>query len=88
MLRSRTTIYVTHDQDEALSLADRIVVLSEGRTLQIGSPEELYPGRRTSRLHALWATATFSSLVSSKLKNAALYWLDQGSNSRALPKSG
>jgi putative spermidine/putrescine transport system ATP-binding protein len=38
----RTTIYVTHDQDEALSLADRIVVLSDGRTLQIGSPEELY----------------------------------------------
>ena len=38
----RTTIYVTHDQDEALSLADRIVVLNEGRTLQIGSPEEVY----------------------------------------------
>jgi putative spermidine/putrescine transport system ATP-binding protein len=38
----RTTIYVTHDQDEALSLADRIVVLNEGRTMQIGSPEELY----------------------------------------------
>ena len=38
----RTTIYVTHDQDEALSLADRIVVLNEGRTLQMGSPEEVY----------------------------------------------
>ena len=38
----RTTIYVTHDQDEALSLADRIVVLNEGRTLQIGSPEDVY----------------------------------------------
>jgi putative spermidine/putrescine transport system ATP-binding protein len=38
----RTTVYVTHDQDEALSLADRIVVLSDGRTQQIGSPEELY----------------------------------------------
>lgn len=38
----RTTIYVTHDQDEALSLADRIVVLNEGRTLQIDTPEELY----------------------------------------------
>lgn len=38
----RTTIYVTHDQDEALSLADRIVVLNEGRTLQIDAPEELY----------------------------------------------
>jgi putative spermidine/putrescine transport system ATP-binding protein len=38
----RTTVYVTHDQDEALSLADRIVVMNDGRTLQIGSPEELY----------------------------------------------
>jgi putative spermidine/putrescine transport system ATP-binding protein len=38
----RSTVYVTHDQDEALSLADRIVVLHEGRTQQIGTPEELY----------------------------------------------
>ncbi|MCW2240248.1 ABC transporter ATP-binding protein [Azospirillum canadense] len=38
----RSTVYVTHDQDEALSLADRIVVLREGRVRQIGTPEELY----------------------------------------------
>ncbi|MBS3647350.1 ABC transporter ATP-binding protein [Pseudaminobacter sp. 19-2017] len=37
-----TTIYVTHDQDEALSLADRIVVLREGRIRQVGSPRDLY----------------------------------------------
>jgi putative spermidine/putrescine transport system ATP-binding protein len=37
-----TTIYVTHDQDEALSLADRIVVMREGVIRQTGSPEELY----------------------------------------------
>jgi putative spermidine/putrescine transport system ATP-binding protein len=37
-----TTIYVTHDQDEALSLADRIVVMREGKIRQIGSPEDLY----------------------------------------------
>src|SRR6201995_4237076 len=36
------TIYVTHDQDEALSLADRIVVLRDGRVRQIGTPEALY----------------------------------------------
>jgi putative spermidine/putrescine transport system ATP-binding protein len=36
------TIYVTHDQDEALSLADRIVVLRDGAVRQIGTPEELY----------------------------------------------
>ena len=35
-------IYVTHDQVEALSMADRIAVLSEGKILQIGSPEDIY----------------------------------------------
>ena len=38
----RATVYVTHDQEEALSLADRIVVLKDGLTQQIGAPEELY----------------------------------------------
>jgi putative spermidine/putrescine transport system ATP-binding protein len=36
------TIYVTHDQEEALSLADRIVVMREGTVRQVGTPEELY----------------------------------------------
>jgi len=38
----RATIYVTHDQDEALSLADRIVVMKDGVVQQIGTPEEVY----------------------------------------------
>ena len=37
-----TTIYVTHDQDEAMSLADRVVVLRDGRIRQCGTPAELY----------------------------------------------
>jgi putative spermidine/putrescine transport system ATP-binding protein len=37
-----STIYVTHDQDEALSLADRIVVLRDGQVRQVGTPEDLY----------------------------------------------
>jgi putative spermidine/putrescine transport system ATP-binding protein len=36
------TLLITHDQDEALSLADRIVLLREGRLVQSGSPQEIY----------------------------------------------
>ncbi len=37
-----TTIYVTHDQVEAMSMSDRIVVMNEGKVQQIGTPEEVY----------------------------------------------
>ncbi len=37
-----TTIYVTHDQSEAMALGDRIVVMSKGRIAQIGTPREIY----------------------------------------------
>jgi ABC-type sugar transport system ATPase subunit len=37
-----TTVYVTHDQEEAMSLADRIAVLYQGRVQQYGTPEEIY----------------------------------------------
>lgn len=37
-----TTIYVTHDQIEAMTLADRVVVMNEGEIMQIGTPEEVY----------------------------------------------
>jgi putative spermidine/putrescine transport system ATP-binding protein len=42
-----TTIYVTHDQEEALSMSDRIVVMNEGRVEQIGTPFEIYNRPRT-----------------------------------------
>ncbi|MGE0714014.1 MAG: ABC transporter ATP-binding protein [Alphaproteobacteria bacterium] len=37
-----TTLYVTHDQEEAMALSDRVVVMQHGRILQIGTPEEVY----------------------------------------------
>jgi sulfate transport system ATP-binding protein len=37
-----TTVFVTHDQEEALEVSDEIVVINEGRVEQIGSPDELY----------------------------------------------
>ena len=43
-----TTVYVTHDQKEALSMADRVAIMQAGRVMQIGTPEALYrhPGTR------------------------------------------
>jgi len=40
--QNSTTLFVTHDQVEALTMADRIAVLEEGRILQIGTPHEIY----------------------------------------------
>lgn len=37
-----TTIYVTHDQEEALAISDRIAVMKEGKIMQIGTPREIY----------------------------------------------
>jgi ABC-type Fe3+/spermidine/putrescine transport system ATPase subunit len=37
-----TTVYVTHDQEEALSLSDRVAVMRDGRVLQVATPKELY----------------------------------------------
>jgi putative spermidine/putrescine transport system ATP-binding protein len=45
----RATIYVTHDQDEALSMADRIVVMKEGTVQQVATPKEVY--ERPGNLH-------------------------------------
>ena len=44
-----TAIYVTHDQEEALAMADRMAVLHKGRLAQVGTPEEIY--RRPTSAH-------------------------------------
>ena len=50
-----TMICVTHDQVEAMTLADRIVVLDGGRIAQVGSPRALYNGPPTSSSRSLLA---------------------------------
>jgi spermidine/putrescine ABC transporter ATP-binding subunit len=46
-----TTVYVTHDQEEALTLSDRIAVFNQGRVFQVGTPRDLYQ-RPTNRFVA------------------------------------
>ena len=64
-----TSVFVTHDQEEALEVADRVVVMNQGRVEQIGSPDEVYTNPASpfvyeflgnvnvfhSRMHGAWA---------------------------------
>ena len=52
-----TSLIVTHDQEEALSIADRVVVLNEGRIEQIGTPTEVYDHPRTLFVNSFVGTA-------------------------------
>ncbi|MDQ3775531.1 MAG: hypothetical protein M3461_14860 [Pseudomonadota bacterium] len=50
-----TTVFVTHDQEEALEVADRIVTLNEGRVQQFGAPTRSTPGPRAPSSIISWA---------------------------------
>jgi iron(III) transport system ATP-binding protein len=55
----KTAVFVTHDQEEALSLSDRIAVLFEGRLHQAGTPEQLYNQPVNARVAAFMGEANF-----------------------------
>jgi sulfate transport system ATP-binding protein len=67
-----TTVFVTHDQEEALELADRVVVMSEGRIEQIGTPDEIYEKPNSPFVFSFIGE---SSVLSVKVEAGAV-WLD------------
>lgn len=54
-----TTVYVTHDQEEALAMSDRIAVMSMGHLLQVGTPHEIYEQPATAEVNAFIGRANF-----------------------------
>lgn len=70
-----TTIFVTHDQEEALSMSDRIVVMHDGRAEQVGAPPEIYNRPKTRFVAAF--VGTLNILRAEVLDSAAgLFALD------------
>ena len=77
-----TALYVTHDQEEAMTIADQLVVLDAGRIVQRGTPEELYR-RPASTFVAGFIGSPSTTLVDGRLRNGlfeadGLAWPDPG----------
>jgi multiple sugar transport system ATP-binding protein len=68
---ARTFLYVTNDQVEAMSMADRIAVLREGQLQQVGTPDEIY-GRPVNRFVATFIGAPRMNLLRCRLEDDAL----------------
>ncbi|MET0745184.1 MAG: ABC transporter ATP-binding protein [Microvirga sp.] len=75
-----TTLMVTHDQDEALTLSDRIAVMNNGRIEQIGSPKEIYERPATRFVASFIGTSNFfSGPVTQRGSGSFLVTADDGS---------
>ncbi len=62
-----TTVFVTHDQEEALAVSDRVAVMGAGRILQIGTPEDLYLRPATAEVAAfVGASSLVPGIVSAR----------------------
>ena len=63
-----TFVYVTHDQEEALTMSDRIAVFNEGRIEQVGAPADVYerPGNRSSRGSSVSRTSSSATDAGSR----------------------
>jgi spermidine/putrescine ABC transporter ATP-binding subunit len=79
-----TFIYVTHDQEEALTMSDRIAVMNEGRIAQIGTPEDLYDRPCDQFVAAFIGESNFLPCVVRGLEDGAIVADRDGTILRAL----
>lgn len=83
-----TTVYVTHDQTEALTMADRIAVLHEGFLLQVGSPEQLYRDPNCLAVAEFIGQPKLNVIQIADQKSAALFGLQVDSTHLSAVESG
>ena len=83
-----TFIYVTHDQEEALALSDRIAVMDHGRVEQLGTPEELYDAPRTRFVAGFIGTTNLLAGDGRVRGRPARSWCGWTAASAAWPRRG
>jgi putative spermidine/putrescine transport system ATP-binding protein len=84
-----TMVFVTHDQAEALTLSDRVVVMESGRVEQVGKPEEVYRRPATPFVARFMGRANFlSGTVAERDAAGVLVALDGGLSVRACARDG
>ncbi|MCP2241637.1 ABC transporter ATP-binding protein [Lentzea aerocolonigenes] len=82
-----TTVYVTHDQTEAMTLGDRVAVMRRGVLQQVGPPQELYD-RPVNLFVAGFIGSPGMNLVSARLEeNDGRFWVSLNSDALLLPES-
>lgn len=62
-----TSVYVTHDQTEAMSLSDRVIIMNNGKIEQVGTPEEIYQSPKTEFIADFIGTANFVEATITKV---------------------
>jgi multiple sugar transport system ATP-binding protein len=77
-----TSIYVTHDQVEAMTMADRIVVLQEGRVAQVGRPIELYDRPANLFVAGFIGSPTMNMLSGTLRRSNGTAWVETANNLR------
>jgi multiple sugar transport system ATP-binding protein len=80
-----TTIYVTHDQEEAMTLGDRVVVMKEGAVQQIGAPLDVYHHPVNRFVAGFLGTPPMNFLGGRVISRDGRLWIDEGTAQIAVP---
>ncbi len=82
-----TIIYVTHDQIEAMTLADRIVVMKDGRIMQIGTPLDVYENPQNIFVAGFIGSPPMNFMDAMLLDDGGRLWVDGGDFRLPVPKA-
>jgi len=81
-----TTIYVTHDQEEAMTLGDRVVVMKDGWIMQVGSPLEIYRHPVNRFVASFLGTPPMNFMEGHIVSEDGKLWFDEGTQRVAVPE--